>query len=52
MTLVYLDGLRITMAQLEQELKDTHEDEKIIELDFIDNKGGLHFETAKYGYYY
>lgn len=52
MTLVYLDGLRITMTQLEQELNDAHEDEKIIELDFIDNNGGLHFETNKYGTYY
>ena len=52
MTLVYLDGVRITMSQLEKELNDAHEEEKIIELDFIDYNGGLHFETNKYGTYY
>lgn len=52
MTLIYLDGARITMSQLEQELNDAHEEEEIIELDWIDNNGGLHFETNKYGTYY
>lgn len=50
--LIYLDGLRITIPQLEQELDEAHEEEKIIELDYIDNNGGLHFETTKYGTYY
>ena len=52
MTLVYLDGARITMSQLEQELRDAHEEERIIELDWIDSNDGLHFETNKYGTYY
>ena len=52
MTLVYLDGLRVTLPQLEQELNDAHEEGKIIELDYIDNNGGLHFEVNKYGIYY
>ena len=52
MTLVYLDGARITVSQLEKELNDAHEEEKIIELDYIDHNRGLHFETNKYGTYY
>ena len=52
MTLIYLDGARITMSQLEYALNEANEEEKVIELDWIGDNGSLHFETHKYGLYY
>lgn len=51
MTLVYLDGLRITMSELEQALNRQFEEGEVIELIDIDKNGGLHFEINKYGIY-
>ena len=53
MTLIYLEGRRITMAELEQVLENLSEDGEVIVLDWIDKRNGaLHFEINKYGIYY
>ncbi len=52
MTLIYLHGARITLSELEQELEYVSQEGKVIELDWIDKNGGLHFEINNYGTYY